>query len=178
MASKRLTPPGHFDIINRPAMEPDAQLELFESPPQAPDRRGMPAPMRSVHLRPDHAVLLMIIGLIGSAVVFAAGVERGKRLVRAERLLLSPAVPSQAPVATRKTVVSRPRFAIQVASYSQPKFAKLALQRLQQQGEQAFVMNKQDRMVVLIGPFSTKGQASAKLTDVRRSYQGCFVRTL
>ena len=161
-------------------MKPDTQLELFESPPQAPDRRGVRAPVRSVSLRPDHAVLLMIIGLIGSAVVFAAGVERGKRLVRTERLLLSPHEPglSRTPVATPKAVVSRPRFAIQVASYSQPKFAQQALQRLQQQGEQAFVVNKQDRMVVLIGPFSTKGQASARLTDLRRRYQDCFVRTL
>ena len=159
-------------------MKPDTQLELFESPPRAPDRRGALAPMKSVHLRPDHAVLLMIIGLIGSAVVFAAGVERGKRLARAERLLLSPAVSSQAPVVTRKTVVSRPRFAIQVASYSQPKFAQQALQRLQQQGEQGVLVNKQDRIVVLVGPFSTKAQASARLTSLRRHYQDCFIRTL
>lgn len=205
-------------------MEPNTQLELFEIPRQAPDRRHVLIP-ENLHLRPDHAVLLVIVGLLGVSVVFAAGVERGKRLARAERLL-SPqasipratasiatksgeakagalssssknvvedaaeqpgaparnAAPSQEPVeppGMRDTVArGRPRFAIQVMSYSQPKLAQQELQRLQQRGEQAFVVNTQGRMAVLVGPFPTKDRASVRLASLKRRYHDCFVRML
>ena len=48
----------------------------------------------SLHLRHDHLVLIGIAGLIGLTVVFASGVERGKQLVRAERMLLARQPPS------------------------------------------------------------------------------------
>lgn len=67
-------------------MESDVQLELFELPPQAPAQRSMTS-LGSLHLRADHAVLTLIVGLIGFSVVFALGVERGKQLVQAERPL-------------------------------------------------------------------------------------------
>lgn len=74
------------------AMEVDtrnAQLELFELAEQ-PARRTKSWVPRALMLRHDHAVLLLIFGLIGGSVVFAFGVERGKQLARAERMLLDP----------------------------------------------------------------------------------------
>lgn len=191
-------------------MEPASQLELFEMPQQAPQPRRALALIRDLHVRPDHAVLLMIIGLIGVSVVFATGVERGKQLARTERLLqpsqatLSaeakapsqvpagasaggterPSVPSlktapdQGPSKPGKTVVNKSRFAVQVVSYSQPQLAQRELQRLQQRGEQAFLVNREGRTALLVGPFPTKDRASAKLANLRRYYQDCFIRRL
>jgi hypothetical protein len=71
-------------------METDAQLELFDVPRQrAPDRSRMTG-IGQVQLRYDHAMLCGIIALIGVAVVFGLGVERGKLLVRSERMLVGP----------------------------------------------------------------------------------------
>ena len=179
-------------------------------------------------MRPDHAVLGLILLLIGTSVVFAVGMERGKRLVRTEPGVLEPlaAVPqrqasaaspgealatrpviggkdgSATPPAPAREALDRPgapmtniaptqpprkpskmsapksRFAVQVVSYRQMKLAKRELQRLQQRGETAFLVTRQDRTVLLIGPFVDKERASSKLASLKRHYQDCFVRTL
>ena len=72
----------------------------------------------------------------------------------------------------------RSRFAIQVVSYRQPRLAQRELQRLQQRGEQAFLIMKQDKVVVFVGPFPTKSHASSKLVRLRQQYQDCFLRSL
>ncbi len=66
------------------------QLELFEvSSPSAPRPRATIPGRLLLQLRYDQAVLCGMAGLIGVTIVFACGVERGKHLVRAERLLLT-----------------------------------------------------------------------------------------
>ena len=87
---------------------PENQLELFDlSQPTAPRPRSTPLGRMVIHLRHDQAMLCAMAGLIGCTIVFAGGVERGKRLVRAERMLLSrqepapaPSAPSSAPTAS------------------------------------------------------------------------------
>ena len=70
-------------------MDTPPQLELFATAlPHASIRRGA-LPIGSLHIRADHAMLLTIAGLIAVTVVFAAGVERGKQVARAERPLLN-----------------------------------------------------------------------------------------
>ena len=66
-------------------MEQSEQLQLFEATNVAPRRLK---PMSRMSLRCDHAVLLMIGGLIACSAVFALGIERGKQLARAEQPLL------------------------------------------------------------------------------------------
>ncbi len=202
-------------------MDESTQPELFDLPPQAAPRRQYAA-IGTVAVRHDQAVLLLIVALLGSSVVFAMGVERGKRLARTERPLLppvstasgepasagpsatdnaeSPATPQapraparpaapgspEAPAGVKKTAApkavaaaSAPMgFGVQVVSYSQLKLAHRELQRLKQQGEAAFLITKQDRVVLVIGPFRTKATAATKLARLKERYQGCFIRSL
>ncbi|MBI3087659.1 MAG: SPOR domain-containing protein [Candidatus Omnitrophica bacterium] len=60
--------------------ERDRQLELFDVAVQPSRRRGAAPPFANFTLHADHLVLLVIVGLIGTSVVFALGVERGKHL--------------------------------------------------------------------------------------------------
>lgn len=60
--------------------ERDRQLELFDAPVQPSRRRGTALPFANFTVHADHLVLLVIAGLICTSVVFALGVERGKRL--------------------------------------------------------------------------------------------------
>lgn len=190
-------------------MEPESQLELFHVPTERPRRRPHSMiGMTSWQIRQDHFMLLGIASLVGVSVVFALGVERGKRLARAERPLLihslgassvRPAPTSAAPEslsAPAGLLPSRPapssarrpasgperkepsRYAIQVVTYSRPALAQRELQRLQQRGERAFLVVKQGRVVLFVGPFPTKENASAKLTSLRQRYQDCFIRSL
>ena len=81
-------------------------------------------------------------------------------------------------VSSKPTLASTRRYAIQVVTYSRPQLASRELQRLQAHGERAFLMKRQGRMAVYVGPFSTPAHASEKLTTLKARYQDCFVRTL
>jgi cell division septation protein DedD len=180
-------------------MEPTTQLELFEVPRQAPHRRRHPAFMGNLQIRQDDAALLAMASLIGVSVLFAIGVERGKQFARTAPSLMiprpsaappaEPALPAmagkpagsvkKAPTApTKKAAARRSRFAVQVVSYRQAKLAQQELQRLKRQGEPAFLLMKQDRTALLIGPFPTKQTASTKLASLKRRYPDCFIQHL
>ena len=172
----------------------DEQLQLFNVPAHPAHRRGGCTSLGQATLRHDHAVLLVMTALIIASVVFAFGVERGKRLVRAEQpAFVAEALPAPEPVTSSAPVSSKPaklapktsklafkesNFAVQVVSYNQAKFAQQELQQLQRQGEKAFLLQQQGRTTLLIGPFPTKAHAVDKLSTLRQRYQGCFIRTL
>lgn len=188
------------------------QLELFELQPGAPPRiRRETLGRIQVHLRHDQAMLSAIAGVLVMTVVFACGVERGKTLVRAERLLAvrqQRASPEPAPVretapaaapatvepATRApAVVPKPkpvtkvaaeptpsgsRYAVQVVTFSRPQRAKQEMDRLRARGERAFLVMRDGRTIVYVGPFPSKGNARQKLSALKTQYSDCFVRTL
>ena len=74
------------------------QLEFFDASPSAAPQPRAAIPGRFLmQLRHDQAVLCGMAGLLGITIVFACGVERGKHLVRTERLLLTRQEPLPAP---------------------------------------------------------------------------------
>ena len=77
-----------------------------------------------------------------------------------------------------KPVPVRSRYAVQVVSFNRPQLAKLEMNRLQSRGERAFLVAREGRMVVYVGPFPSKGPASEKVSRLRPRYQDCFVRML
>lgn len=84
----------------------ESQLELFDVANRsrvAPPRETLGRLM--LQMRYDQLVVASIIGLLSVTVVFACGVERGKRLVRSERMWLArqQAAATQAPVAAPVT---------------------------------------------------------------------------
>ena len=160
----------------------DEQLQLFDVPERLAHRRREFASLGHATLRHDHAVLLIMTALIVASIVFAFGVERGKRLAHTE--LPAPVSAVEAP--TTPKLVQKPSklaseasgFAVQVVSCTQAKFAQQALQQLQRQGEKAFLLQQQGRTMLLVGPFSTKANAAGKLSTLRQRYRDCFIRTL
>lgn len=87
--------------------------------------------------------------------------------------------PSPAAVAAKppsKAGVSR--YAIQVIAYSRMPQARQELERLRAAGERAFLVMRDGRTIVFVGPFPSKGNAVEKLTSLKVRYQDCFVKTL
>jgi len=211
----------------------ESQLELFDLSNQPAARLSRETLGRMlIQLRHDQLVLGGIATLLGVTVVFACGVERGKQLVRAERMLVArqpppvgasaptgsdrsvtpapapkaagdtppepeqkraPAVPpssSPAKVKERITVAStRPpsvksagegssRYAVQVVTYSRPTLAKREMERLRARGERAFLVMRDGRTIVYVGPFPSKVNAHEKLTSLRPQYHDCFIKPL
>ena len=70
----------------------ETQLEWFDLPHHASLRRGERLLAQPLRMRPDHAVLGVILLLIGISVVFAFGVERGKHFARTEPGVFEPSV--------------------------------------------------------------------------------------
>lgn len=219
-------------------MAPDLrenQLELFDLSRQQPARMSRESLGRVfVQFRHDQIVLGSIAGLLGLTVIFACGVERGKQLVRSERVLLArqqqqtaqspepdpkraaaapgvsvpatvpaakpmpapaavkavpapPAVkkqPSAPAKAKEKTKVAAAptsgssRFAVQVVTYTQPQMARQEMERLRAKGEPVFLLMRDGRTIVYVGPFPSKTNASERLGRLKARYQDCFIKSL
>lgn len=197
---------------------PERQLELFDVANQSVSRPRFDLPGRIIlQCRHDQLVLWGIGVLVGVTVVFATGVERGKRLARSEHRMLARELPSMeaatpgasakapkaspapqagvevkpAPVVVPKAVKKQPskvvaepagksksRYAIQVVTYRQPQLAKKEMDRLKARGEPAFLVMREGRTIVFVGPFHTRDNASQKVVSLRSHYQDCFVKTL
>ena len=70
------------------------------------------------------------------------------------------------------------RYAVQVVTYSRPHLAKQELDRLHARGESAFLVIRDGRTAVYVGPFPSRGNASEKVAMLKAKYQDCFVRSL
>ncbi|MBI4342508.1 MAG: SPOR domain-containing protein [Candidatus Omnitrophica bacterium] len=213
----------------------ESQLELFDVTHHAAPRPVSPHAVGRVflHLRHDQLILTGMAGLIGLTVIFACGVERGKQLVRSERIVLARQGPSAEPsksqgskasssatptlseepgsasagasakpktapaptgtpskvkapkrlagspaAAPKPSAGSASRYAVQVVTFSRLQLAKRELDRLRARGERAFLVMRDGRTMVYVGPFPSKTNATQKVTSLRTRYQDCFVRTL
>ena len=88
---------------------------------------------------------------------------------------VSPAAPKANP---SKVAASKPRYAIQVMTFSQSKLAKQELERLRAKGERAFLVIRDGRTSVYVGPFPSKQNAGQRLAALKSTYQDCFVKHL
>ena len=52
------------------------------------------------------------------------------------------------------------------------------MDRLRATGEKAFLVMREGRTMVYVGPFPSKMNASEKVVSLRPRYQDCFVRPL
>ena len=82
------------------------------------------------------------------------------------------------PSSEQRAPIGKTRYAIQVVTYSRPHLARQELERLQALGERAFLMIREGRTIVYVGPFPSKGNATQKLTGLKVRYQDCFIKTL
>jgi cell division protein FtsN len=89
---------------------------------------------------------------------------------------LKPLTPKAKPPS--KPGVGKSRYAVQVVTYSRPHLAKQELQRLKANGEPAFLVMRDGRTRVYVGPFPTKGNAQEQVARLKARYQDCFVRSL
>ena len=89
---------------------------------------------------------------------------------------LTPLVPKAKPPS--KSAVGKSRYAVQVVTYSRGTLAKLELERLQAKGEPAFLVIREGRTSVYVGPFPTKGNAQEHVARLKTRYLDCFVKSL
>ena len=89
----------------------DGQLELFDLSGHPAAKPRQPSLGRfMLQIRQDQLVVAGIASLVGLTIVFALGVERGKQLVRSERVLLAreQTLPVSAPAADSRKAAETP----------------------------------------------------------------------
>ena len=72
----------------------------------------------------------------------------------------------------------RSRYAVQVVTFTRPFLAKQELDKLQANGERGFLVIKEGRTIVYVGPFPSRDNATEKLGTLKSRYHDCFLRTL
>lgn len=152
------------------------------------------------------AVIILLIGLIlTTSIVFSLGVERGRNLNFSEapkkdvRLATEtkangaqiqsteqPAEVQKQPEAkpkeqeTEKTVPTTSEekpFTIQVATFRTRTLAEKESLRLKNTGYSSGVLKKKEFFIVCVGAYAKKKLAQQTLSDLRRIYKDCYVRT-
>lgn len=93
-------------------------------------------------------------------------------------VIRTPATAPKAPMPSLKKAPTRSRYAVQVRTYQQPQLARMELERLKAKGESAFIVIREGRTSVYVGPFPSKADASKKLAMLKTRYEDCFVRSL
>ena len=111
-------------------MSDEQQLEFFDLP-RRPIRRTRHelGGTLSLRLRYDHLLLGLIGGLLSTTVIFACGIERGKRVARLERAFAAHETPTAAPaepIDPRASAASSTNDSVAANALAQEGFAKNA----------------------------------------------------
>lgn len=152
------------------------------------------------------AVIILLIGLIlTTSIVFSLGVERGRNLnfSEAPKKDVQLATDTKAngaqiqsteqPSEVQKQPEAKPKeqenektvpttseekpFTIQVATFRTRTLAEKESLRLKNTGYSSDVLKKKEFFIVCVGAYAKKKLAQQTLSDLRRIYKDCYVRT-
>ena len=138
----------------------------------------------------DHekALLLVIILFISSLISFSLGVERGKRMVKVAKNTQIKEIAQKAPEKEDKIEPEKPKvkkkksdisqYTVQVATFKTETYAQKEAKKLQRNGLDAIVIPRGKYVIVCVGNFPAKEEATTSLNKLKETYQDCFVRRL
>lgn len=172
------------------------QLELFSQAKGLdfePQRRGVS--MIGFVRAYEKAVLLVIALVVTSVVSFSLGVEKGKRLAlirpdarfdTAKKNTKSGPLPAAQSGQETTEYASRVpaqtagygAYTIQLASFSTKSTAQKEMAALKKKGLTALTLVKGEYIVLCVGNFPTKESAQMLLTQLKKSYKGCYIRRI
>jgi len=183
----------------------NSQLELFSQLKGAGDSSSssLNRPFFSFLWRYEKTIL-MIIGLFITGIIsFSLGVEKGKKLSTLKSgSLLDIAVTTNkaSPVALQKQEVNpgkvknpvpvqeaspleaaplaKSRYTIQLASYRTRTYAQKEAEILRRRGLLPLVFSSGTYTVLCVGRFPDKETAFSLLSELKKKYQGCYIRRL
>ena len=94
------------------------------------------------------------------------------------KLAAKPAAAKSAPANRDTDQERKAQYVVQLVTYSRPQLAQQELSRLKAQGERAFLILRNQRAIVYVGPFPSQGRATERLAVLKLRYQDCFLKTL
>jgi hypothetical protein len=173
------------------------QLELFSQSDGDSSARANPAnrPFAAYIRRYEKAILIIIVVISTSLVSFSLGVNRGRRIAQAtyqETSVISQQLPQKQQLPKRAQVVlvqqnapevqkiqeSVDNYTIQIASYKSKTLAQKEAQVLKKRGLVPRVLSRGSYTVLCIGNFPNKKEAQPVLSELKKTYFGCYLRRL
>jgi len=169
-------------------IENNSQLELFTHIKHGGvDQKGGSffTAMRSY----EKNIVLIICFIVTAIIAFSFGVEKGKSsflkiepLVKTDAPVMQPSTGQQNNAETKTPVTSSPlqRYAIQVASYKNVKYAQQEAGVLKKKGIVATVTAKGRYYVLYAGNFTTREEARFLLSEINKQkrYAGARIGRL
>ncbi|MGD0336914.1 MAG: SPOR domain-containing protein [Candidatus Omnitrophota bacterium] len=180
-----------------------SQLELFSQEKGVTDvkRHRFSLDLFTHFHNYEKAIFLIIIFVITGIISFTLGVERGKRInlaasggivpnkVNIEAKVANEPVPEppveQEKFLARKTAAinevltaGKKNYTIQLASYKTTSYAQKEADLLKKKGFSAVVMPRGKYVILCVGTFSDKETAQPLLSELKKKYEGCYIRRL
>lgn len=175
------------------------QLELFSQSKESPEikKRAFNHSFLTYIWNYEKTILVIITFVITGIVSFSLGVERGKKITALKsnaRFDVASGVSTSTPKAPPKPIAPeenykavgkdnsqdllKQSYTIQLASYKTKTYAQKEAERLKKRGLSTLFLAKGNYIVLCVGQFSDKETAQAMLSELKKQYQGCYIRRL
>ncbi len=145
----------------------------------------------------EKTILIIICLCFTGIASFALGVEKGKRLALLKnnsRLDVALNIETPKAVAVNQAAQQQPQqgipegpglkdyskkaYTIQLASYRTRTYAQKEAKELKNKGLSPLVLSKGNYTVLCVGNFTNKEKAQPLLSELKKRYQGCYIRRL
>ncbi|MEW6101795.1 MAG: SPOR domain-containing protein [Candidatus Omnitrophota bacterium] len=166
------------------------QLELFSQPKTgAHPEKGAYSRKFLNYIWSYEKTILTALGIIITVIAsYSLGMERGKR----SAITPQPAATlekKEADIALPKKVVIEPKkinteaitpkgYTIQLASYKTHSFAQKEANKLKKNGHLPLILSKGQYVILCVGNFPDRNSAQSLLSELKKQYQGCYIRRL
>lgn len=137
----------------------------------------------------EKRIKLSIIFIISLLITYSIGIEKGKKIMQAERKenlisaeykepkLITPEEIRE--IESKKDEIQEVKgYIIQVATYRKIPHAEKEVKNLKKKGYQSFTKKIGDFIVVYVGNFQSKDEAKIYLKRLKNYYSDCFIRKL
>lgn len=119
------------------------------------------------------AVAVEIVNNTGEVV---SNIPAVMNVVEETKIIVTQEAPLKELVKKDKPVASKPRFAIQVASYAKRSYAEKEAEKLNAKGYKTRLIAKGKWVALTVGAYSDKKSATKALEDLKIIYKDCYIR--
>ncbi|MEK6714471.1 MAG: SPOR domain-containing protein [Candidatus Omnitrophota bacterium] len=128
-------------------------------------------------------IILVVCFMVIFIIAYALGIEKGKHVNLTENRNILPQVPvSSVTIAPQPAVKTTPArqdaYTVQVASFKNRSLAEKEKLSLEKRGIQAYLLSKNQFVIVCVGSFKNEGTAQLSLKQLKRIYGDCLIRKL
>lgn len=173
------------------------QLQIFSEDQTLKDQKST-SKFKVLLSSYERKIRVFVVFVISLVIIYSIGIERGKKSilqlgrdrdsVQAKREKREILAETEEPIPKKDQILQVnsvlvckdevKSYVIQVATYKKTLCAENEALNLKRKGFEAFVKKSGDFIVVYVGSFQTKDEATVYLKKLKKRYSDCFIRKL